>query len=136
MKVEGVAVVSPAILHDIEETAIRNLNENMAGIIAKKVIAGTIAKEAAARGIREATDSPLLGLAAKVFFYASDQADLRSWNLLPRDLQVLRVPLQPGLHTVQLLPQGGGIVMQPLEKTVQVEAGKKSFVVFRVLPNR
>ncbi len=136
VKVDGVAVGLPAILHDIEETAIRNLNENMAGIIAKKVIAGTIAKEAAARGIEKATDSPLLGLAAKVFFYASDQADLRSWNLLPRDLQVLRVPLQPGLHTVQLLPQGGGSLMQPLEKTIQVEAGKKSFVVFRVLPNR
>jgi len=128
-------VGTPRVLHDIEETAIRNLNDNMAGIIAKKVIAGTVAKEAASRGIEKATDSPLLGLAAKVFFYASDQADLRSWNLLPRDLQILRFPATPGLHTVRLEPRGGRKGgLNSYEKTLQVVAGKKTFVSFRTLP--
>ena len=122
----------PAVLHDIEETAIQNLDDNMAGIVAKKVVAGTIAKESAAYGIEKATDSPLLGLAAKVFFYASDQADLRSWNLLPRDLQVLRIPVSPGLHQVRLEPEGRP--GQSMEKGVQVGAGKKAFVTYRYMP--
>jgi len=130
--VDGAYAGKPAILHDIEATAIRNLADNMAGIIAKKVVAGTVAKEAAAYGIEKATDSPLLGLAAKVFFYASDQADLRSWNLLPRDLQIARIPVQPGLRSVRIEPEGRP--SQAMEKTVQVGRGKKVFVNFRYMP--
>jgi hypothetical protein len=130
--VDGAFAGKPAVLHDIEETAIRNLADNMAGIIARKVVAGTIAKESAAYGIEKATDSPLLGLAAKVFFYASDQADLRSWNLLPRDLQIARIPVQPGLRTVRIEPEGRP--SQAMEKSVQVGRGKKVFVNFRYMP--
>jgi tetratricopeptide (TPR) repeat protein len=130
--VDGKMAGVPSVLHDIEETAIQNLDDNMAGIVAKKVVAGTIAKETAAYGIEKATDSPLLGLAAKVFFYASDQADLRSWNLLPRDLQVLRIPVPPGLHQVRLEPEGRP--GKGMEKTIQVGAGKKVFVAYRYMP--
>ncbi len=132
---DGKEMGTTSVLHDIEATAIQNLNDNMSGIIAKKVIAGTIAKESAAYGIEKATDSPLLGLAAKVFFYASDQADLRSWSLLPRDLQILRIPATPGLHTVRVEPIGsGGRPVGRIEKTIQVTSGRKSFVTFRYMP--
>lgn len=121
-----------AVLHDIEATAISNLEEKYGGIIARK-IAGIAAKEIVAAKVGESTNSPLLRQLTRLIFYASDQADIRSWNLLPRDLQILRVPVDPGTHTVRLLPAGAA--GEPsLEKTVQVSRGGKVFVNFRYMP--
>ena len=118
-----------AILHDIEYTAIENLDEKYAGIIAKK-LAGVVVKEVVADQIGKNTH-PLIGLGAKLFFYISDQADIRSWNLLPRDLQMFRVKVAPGKHTVKLDPVGSDTLP---EKTVEVMAGKKVFCDFRYVP--
>lgn len=119
-----------ALLEDIESTAIHNLEEKYAGLIAKK-LAGVVAKESVAYGVAKATDSELAGALTRLFFYASDQADVRSWNLLPRDLQVLRIPVDPGTYTVAPLPEGGRALPG---KLIQVEPGKKTFVNFRFMP--
>ncbi len=119
-------------LHDIEATAIQNLDEKYGGLIAKK-LAGIVAKEAAGAAVEKATDSPVLGFLTKVALYVSDQADVRSWNLLPRDLQISRIVVDPGLHTVRVDPVGAGALP---EKTVQVGAGRKVFVNFRYTPAR
>jgi uncharacterized protein len=130
VEVNGKVQAKTAVLHDIESTAISNLDEKYAGIIAKKV-AGLVAKEAIGYTVARTTNSPLLGLAAKLALYMTDQADTRSWNLLPRDLQVARVVVEPGTYTVKVIPEGGA----PLpEKTIQVKKGKKVFVNFRFTP--
>ena len=116
--------------HNIEATAIENLNEKFGGLIAKKV-GGVVAKEVLADQIERKTNSPLLGLVARVAFYVSDQADLRSWNLLPKDLQLARFVVSPGTYTIKLLPNGAGALP---EKTVHVQKGKKIFVNFRYMP--
>jgi hypothetical protein len=119
-----------SILENIEATAIENLDEKYAGLMAKK-IAGLVAKEGVAYGISKQTNSPLIGFLAKVVMYASDQADLRSWNLLPKDLQLLRIPINPGTYKIEVIPVGAS----PLaSKIVQVKAGKKIFVNFRYMP--
>ncbi|MCM2277734.1 MAG: hypothetical protein NDJ89_06630 [Oligoflexia bacterium] len=128
--VDGEALGITHRLYDIEATAIENLEEKYGGLIAKR-LAGVVAKEVVADQIERNTNSPLLGLLAKVVFYASDQADVRSWNLLPRDLQVARLVVEPGTREVRVTPVGGGA---PLVKTVQVQAGKKAFVNFRYMP--
>ena len=118
------------ILEDIEATAILNLNEKYGKMIAKR-LAGQALKGAIGYGVAKKTDDPAVGLLVYMLLDAADQADLRSWHLLPHDLQVLRISVAPGLHRVQLLPQGAA----PLtEKLVQVGAGKKVFVNFRYMP--
>lgn len=123
-------VGQPGMLDNIEKASIQALDEKYAGIIAKKV-AGVVAKEAIGYAIEKKTNSPLLGALTKMALYASDQADLRSWNLLPHDFQVLRVPVAPGTYRVRALP--GGKNPTP-DKTIQVLAGKKVFVTFRYMP--
>ncbi len=120
-------------LHNIERTAIENLDEKYAGIIARKV-AGVVAKEVVGDQIARRTNNPLLGFAAKAFFYVSDQADVRSWNRLPRDLQIARLVVDPGTYEVSATPLGAfsGAALPP--RTVQVQAGKKVFVNFRYMP--
>ncbi len=130
VEVNGVDQGNTALLEDIESTAIQNLDEKFGGILAKK-IAGLVAKEAVAYQIGKSTNSPILGLIAKIAMYASDQADVRSWNLLPRDLQILRIPVASGTYTVRVLPEG----WSPLpEKTVQIGPGQKHFLNFRFMP--
>ncbi len=132
VKGEGRAYSSSTlVLHDIESTAISNLEEKYAGLVAKK-LAGIVAKEVVGNQVEKTTDSKFLGFLTKLALYASDQADVRSWNLLPKDLQVARIPVDPGTYQVKVTPIG----MTPLqEKTVQVLAGKKIFVSFRYIPN-
>ena len=117
-------------LHNVETTAIENLDEKYAGLIAKK-IAGVVAKEVVADQVGRKTHSELLGALTRVILYVSDQADLRSWNLLPRDLQVARIQVDPGTYEVKALPIGAAALPA---KTVQVQAGKKIFVDFRYMP--
>jgi hypothetical protein len=125
---DGEAQGKTQVLFDVEQIAIQNLEEKFAGIIAKKV-AGAVAKEAVSYGLGQATQSREVQGIARLIFYLADQADLRSWKLLPKDFQVLRVPATPGVHTIQI--QAG---REKREKTVQVEPGKKVFVSFRYLP--
>ncbi len=119
-----------AVLENIEATAIQNLDEKYAGLIAKK-LAGVVAKELIAHQVEKISDSPLLGFAARIAMYVSDQADVRSWNLLPKDLQVLRIVVDPGTYSVQATPVGAPALP---EKIVQVTPRKKVFVNFRYMP--
>lgn len=130
VELNGKSAGQTVVLEDIEATAIRNLDEKYGGLIAKKV-AGLAVKTGIAYGIARATDNSTLGILAGYLLMAADQADLRSWNLLPRDLQILRIPVDPGTYQVRVLP--GGYGMLP-EKTIQVSSGKKVFVNFRYMP--
>lgn len=120
----------PALLHDVEATAIANLDERIGGMLAKR-IAGRVAKELAAREVERRTDNPALGLLTRVVLIASDQADLRSWSFLPRDLQILRIEVPPGEYDVKVRPIGAAEL--PPQK-VRVDEGQKKFVSFRYVP--
>lgn len=138
VELNGKVVGPTARLHDIERTAIENLEEKYGGMIAKKV-GGVVAKEVVANQIENRTNSPVLGAIARVAFYASDQADLRSWYLLPKDLQIARFAVDPGVYKVRLLPTRGPAgapagAPPTVEKEIRVEAGRKVFVNFRYMP--
>jgi hypothetical protein len=128
IEVNGKIVGTPFTLENIEATAIANLEEKYGALIAKKV-AGVVAKESLSYAIGR--ESPILGMLTRFALYASDQADLRSWNLLPKDLQLLRIVVDPGTYRVRARPSG----TTPLpEKVIQVGPGKKAFVNFRYMP--
>ncbi len=117
-------------LFDVERIAIQNLEEKYGDIIAKKV-AGVVAKESVALGASAATKEPWVGQLIRLIFYVSDQADIRSWKLLPRDFQIFRMPVEPGTHTVRIRPVGA---YKTAERTVQVKKGQKVFLALRYMP--
>jgi hypothetical protein len=124
------SVGTTAVLDNIQAMAIENLNEKYGGIVAKK-IAGMVAKGAVGYGVSQVTGSPLLGELAGLILYKADTADTRSWNLLPQSLQVLRIPVEPGLYEVKVHPIGASTLPT---KTLQVAQHKKVFVDFRYMP--
>ncbi len=129
VEVDGVDKGTTLMLHDIEDTAIRNLDERIAGMLAKRV-AGRVAKVIAANAIERRTNNAAVGALARFILIASDQADLRHWIFLPRDLQVFRMQVAPGRHEVRVKPIGAA-ALPP--QTVEVRAGEKKFVNFRYL---
>lgn len=126
-----VARAKTEAMMDIEAVAIQNLSEKWGGLLAKK-IGGTVAKHMIGNVIDSKTGNSGLGSLIAFAMYAADQADTRSWNLLPKDLQIARISVPAGTYGVSLQPVG---VPRPLpEKTISVKSGEKIFVNFRYMP--
>ncbi len=130
VSVNGVVRAETKVADNIEALAVENLREKFGALIAKKV-AGLAVKAGVAVAVGELTDSPLVGELTGLFLFWIDRADLRSWSLLPRDLQLARVSLPPGTYQVGLETGYGA----PLPaKVVHVKAQQKVFVNFRFIP--
>ncbi|MCI0589772.1 MAG: hypothetical protein L0323_23400 [Planctomycetes bacterium] len=137
----GRVVGETEVVEDLEETAIRNLQDRIARITAKAVAraaAKGAAGEVLAASRRDSEDAFLVGLAFSLFNLASEQADLRSWLTLPANLQAARFEVPPGRHDLLLQLIGGdGEVLntRPVE-AVEVRAGRRVFLNLRsVGPN-
>ncbi|MEW6055621.1 MAG: hypothetical protein AB1540_03330 [Bdellovibrionota bacterium] len=127
-------------LFDVEKTAIQNLDDKFAGILAKKV-GGVVAKEVVAHQIGKRTD-PIIGALAWLGMHAVNQADLRSWLTLPKDFQIFRVRVEPAeSYTIRIRPKSfddrevassSGVI----EKIVRFDPSRKEkriFVPVRVM---
>lgn len=130
ISVNGVDKGRSYTLFDVEKTAIADLDEKYAGLIAKRV-GGVVAKEVLADQVGRRTD-PLLGAVLRIGMHAMDQADLRSWLTLPKDFQVFRLRVPPGeSYKILIQPRdfSGGAVAGAsggVEKIVHFESQKKN----------
>lgn len=120
------------VLQNIESDAILNLKEKWGGILLKKIV-GIAAKESIGNILNAKSGGRNggigLGDLLKLGLYLSDQADLRSWSLLPKDLQITRFRVEPGTYEVEMIP-----IERPDSKaikTVQVNSGKTVVVTTR-----
>lgn len=110
--VDGVRRGVTATVTDVETTAKAEFDAMRDYMMAKAVVRRMfklIVIEGGKAGLREVTGSSekrdLLSLLLDllgILWTASEQADLRCWNLLPADFQVLRVELPEGKHEISL----------------------------------
>lgn len=127
------AQVKSRTLFNIEETAIRELNGKLAGIIAKK-LAGVAAKEALGAGVAKASDSQLAGALTSLFLHLMDKADTRSWTTLPATLQIARMTLPAGRRDIELdmVDDSGGQTKSVARwQGVEIKRGKIAFLSYR-----
>lgn len=133
LRVEGAPVHYPTqTLFDVEDVAIRELQESAAGIAAKK-IGGVVAKQAIGYGVAAATGDKNLGAATAILLHAMDKADTRSWSTLPARLQVARMSLPAGKYDLALDLQTTRGPKPTVKRWAQVpvEAGKVTFLHYR-----
>lgn len=133
LEVEGGQSELSQTTANISDIAIKQLDEQYAGLIAMRV-AGVATKAVVADQIRQKNE--LLGQLAWLASNAMDQADLRQWSSLPATFQVAKLRLKPGRYKIRAV----GINMggEPTNETtgwldIKVEARKKQFIYFRTL---
>ncbi len=119
---------------DIGELALRQHEATLPYVIARAVVRRAI-KKAAVYTTKDAlrVGNGLTNLAfdaAGVIWEASESADTRCWGLLPARIQVLRVELPVGEHTLTLRPTGlAGPIGRAHSITVHVEDGRNTYVL-------
>jgi len=95
-------------LENVEEVARKNLDDRIAWVTAKAMaraaVKTVIVDQTAEAVANEHGDwaGLLVGLLGSAVNVMSESADLRSWLTLPREIQVLRIPVEPGLHPLRL----------------------------------
>ncbi|MDG0814744.1 COG3014 family protein [Bdellovibrio svalbardensis] len=121
------------LIYDVEMAAIQTLKDDY-GILVAKRMAGFAAKAVAADQVRQ--QDRLLGDLTYIALNLADRADLRQWSFLPQSIQMIRIPLAPGKYKFNLegltlagVPTGEGLK----DQEVEIQAGKKKFVVWRSL---
>jgi len=122
------------VMEPVADIAIQNLEQRI-GLISAKAIARATAKYIAAVQARRAARQGgqglglLVDIASNVYTLASEQADTRSWRMLPNRFQLIRVRLPAG---TQVLPvrirafSGGARPGRDLE--VELQAGEKKVI--------
>ncbi len=150
MKAGEVDCGTTYMLEDIENTAVKNMEEQyssmyakVAGGIAVKVVAsiaaGIAAKQTAkAVGGKAKALSGLIGAAVGAGVGAglgsTIKPDLRCWHTLPANLQMRRFFIKPGNYdiVVDLIGSNGAVLDSRTEK-LSVAAGKKTLLNYRTL---
>lgn len=127
-------------LEDVSARLVRDLESRRAALLTRMVARGLIkyvvSREAGEKAEKEGGRA--LGALVRLFTNAAanalEQADTRSWSLLPDQISLVRLRLPPGEHHVQVeLLDGGGRVRERLDLgRVEVQPGAPVFLSRRV----
>ena len=115
------------LVEDIDVSAQRALDAAMPAITAR-ALARAVVKYQAARQVQEQNEG--LGLLVNIAGLLTEQADTRSWSMLPQRLYLARRFLAPGRHDIALkiVASDGRVLGQKRFSGVEVQAGRKIFL--------
>lgn len=93
----------------LEDRVVWTGSKSLARTIAKAHLVDEIAERVGdSAGDNEAAAEGLALVLGSVLMAATEQADLRSWLTLPERIEVLRIPVEPGAHELDLSLDGTG----------------------------
>ncbi|MBC7742324.1 MAG: hypothetical protein H7061_09005 [Bdellovibrionaceae bacterium] len=131
-EVAGVDSIISEPVYDVEQAAIKTLNDDYASLVTRR-IGSRVAKEVIADQVRQ--KDQLLGNIAWLVMVASERADLRQWSTLPQTIQLIRIPLLAGTHKIKLtgLDSANNTSEALPELEVKTGPGQKKLYVVRSL---
>ncbi len=140
--------ISTVKLEDIEETAVKNLEDDygrlykrVAVSIATKAVAsiaaGIAAKKIAEQSKQLGQFAGLIGTAVGagtgMALFSQMKPDLRCWHTLPANFQLGRMSIRPGKYNARFTLSGAGGNIDEIEKEVEIKKGQKTLVNLRTL---
>jgi hypothetical protein len=140
----GTAVtVNTELVHNVTALADKALSERMA-VITSKALARAATKfamaEATTRGAQQAAGKDagpwvglLVGLLAKGWAVASEEADKRSWQTLPDEIHLARAWVPPGHYRVQPSESHDALLPEAM-RTLFLGPGETAVLIQRVMP--
>jgi hypothetical protein len=133
-------IVRTELAQDVTALADKALSERFAGIAVKAVARAAFKyslAEGASRGAQHAVHgdaAPWVGLAvgllAKGFAVASEEADKRSWRTLPDEIHLARTWVAPGAYRIG---STANVTAAAAAKTLSLRAGETTVVIQRVM---
>ena len=120
--------------HDVSAIARHTLEVKMPAItaraIARMALKDRLAKET------EKKSGQLAGLVANLTAVMTETADTRSWLTLPDEIYLARLRLPEGVHDldVEILGQGGGVLMRRHFEGIEIAAGETVFLTPHFIP--
>lgn len=130
----GSSTANTEIVEDVNRIAEKSLNDRLPVIIARGVARMIVKNIAAKETKKNSSQLGALGfladIAVDVGTAASERADTRTWSLLPGQINMARLALPAGTHTVTATyySPSGGILATREYKDIVVKTGQKSFV--------
>lgn len=142
-------LIRTILLEDVENTAIRNLEDSYPSLrtkLAASIVTKAVASLAAAYAAKKVADqfkgtkgfSGLIGMAVGVgtgtALFSSMKPDLRSWHTLPANLQMAKAVIKPGKYraTLEYVAENG-FVQRTKQLDLEVAKGEKVFINERTL---
>jgi hypothetical protein len=133
VRVDGVPTSTTLPLTDLHALAHQTFNAKLPDIMARSVARRVIKKGAVYMAKDQLNAAPIASLAMDglgVAWEATESADTRCWGLLPREIQVLRLELSSGTHSLDLEPVAHERPCgRPTSCTVRVEDGRNTYVL-------
>ena len=118
------------LVEDVEGTALVTFEAEQKTILLRTV-ARALLKYLAHRGAKEKAD--FLGDLVNFLNVVTERADTRSWETLPNQIFLVRMPLPPGTHDVTLsfLDEANGLVRTETLRDVKIYENGKTFLNYR-----
>lgn len=141
VRVDGKEAGSTATITDIGRMALEQYEAVFPQIMARAVVRRIVKKGSiyAAKELAD-VDNPLAELAFDAVgtaWEASEAADTRCWGLLPDQIQVLRIELPAGEHSIDLRPLSGQKVYgETATRRVLIEDGRNTYLMANFPDNR
>lgn len=107
------------ISSNLSQLAQHSLDERGKLLLAKAA-ARTSIKHNLAHNIKEQNE--VAGELVKLLFFVLEEADTRSWRTLPANLTLVRLPLRPGTHEIEVNSTGSRIGQPEKDLTLEVTA--------------
>jgi hypothetical protein len=124
VEVEGGPGKDTALVCDLSALSARALRERMPAILTRQILRAT-AKAMAPQLARNGGNQDALVIIMSLYAMITERADLRSWNTLPQNAQVMRMGIVPGRHVLTLTHRGTGA---RAVCEVEVRPGGRTFV--------
>ncbi len=122
-----------ALVSNVTAIAIQDLDDRYKRVIAKELLRATV-KQVEVKKVKE--KSWLAGTLLNMVNSANEQADVRSWELLPANFQIARLLVEPGYYDsvhLDLLDALGGDP-EPVDLGgIEIGAGETRFLYYRTL---
>jgi hypothetical protein len=122
------------VINNLDEQAIKHLEDTRKKIIARtvvRVVLRTIAAQAAKRQMQTNNTAAnlLLNIGTDILADQLEKADTRSCFLLPKTVQIVRIPVTPGTYSVNVSADGNsGVILTKSFDNVAVGAHEKKFL--------
>lgn len=120
-------------LTDVAALASRQVQAEMPWVIARGIVRRTAKKAVVASSLNFMnSDNSALhtgGALLGSLWEASERADIRCWSLLPREIQVLRLELPSGEHSIVTSAVGRGTISNASRANVVVRDGVNSYLL-------